>query len=126
MTNTYNPLNDKLHMVINDLYPPQVVNLWNAYCRDQIRDEDLIYSMCTNVIEEELKKWSRSDIVNGLRRYDERDNWFIVSKTTSEIICFPDWELEKYVSMYELVDWLLKGNRWKDYDALAAPMEASL
>lgn len=126
MTKTYNPLNDKLHMVINDLYPPQVVNLWNAYCRDQIRDEDIIHPMYTNVLNEELKKWSPSEIVMALRRYDERDNWFIVSKTTSEIICFPDWELEKYVSMYELVDWLLKGNRWKDYDFIASPMEAPL
>lgn len=126
MTKTYNPLNDKLHMVINDLYPPAVVYLWNTYCRDQMRDEDLIHPMYTNVIEEELKKWSRSDIVIGLRRSDDRDNWFIVSEATSEIICFPDWELEKHIDEYALVEWLLKGNRWKDYDALAAPMEASL
>lgn len=126
MTKTYNPLNDKLHMVINDLYPPQVVYLWNTYCRDQRRDEDLIHPMYTNVIEEELKKWSRSDIVIGLRRSDDRDNWFIVSEATSEIICCPDWELGEHIDEYALVEWLLKGNRWKDYDALAAPMEASL
>lgn len=126
MTKTYNPLNGKLHMVINDLYPPEVVYLWNTYCRDQIRDEDLIHPMYTNVIEEELKKWSRSDIVIGLRRSDDRDNWFIVSEATSEIICFPDWELEEHIDEDALVEWLLKDNRWKDYDALAAPMEASL
>lgn len=120
----YDPLKAKLHLVINDeLYPIDVVYLWNDYCEAKGKTEEIIYPFCGDTIDEVLKAWSPSKIVFALQRTDERDEWFQVSEADSEIVCFPDWEMGNYVDEFALVDWLFKGNRWKKYDALKSGVD---
>ncbi len=117
---TYNgglKLDGALHMVINDdLYPRQVVRIWNDYCQSQSMNENEIYEFCGDNLDEMLSNWAPSEIALAIRRTEERDEWFQISATYSEINCFPDWELLNYVDIHDLVDWLINNDKWKEYN----------
>ena len=117
---TYNgglQLGGALLMIIDDeLYPRQVVRIWNDYCQDQNMNEDEIFEFCGDVLDEMLSGWSPSEIALAVRRTEECDSWFNISVSCSEIDCFPDSELFNYVYRCDLVDWLVENDRWKEYN----------
>lgn len=102
----------------DELYPRQVVRIWNDYFQDQNMNENEIYEFCGDNLDEMLNGWSPSEIAFAIRRTEERDEWFKISASCSEINCFPDWELCNYVDTYALVEWLIENDRWKEYDKL--------
>lgn len=129
MTNTnikFNPMVGKLHIAIDELYTNEVVHLWNNLCIAQNRTEDIIYPFVEDIVDNVLKDWSPSAIAFSLQRSDERDEWFIVSKSSSEIICFPEWEANNYINMDELIDWLVEGDKWQEYDELKPAADIEL
>lgn len=100
----------------DELYPRQVVRIWNDYCQDQNMNENEIYEFCGDNLDEMLNGWSPSEIAFAIRRTEERDEWFKISASCSEINCFPDWELCNYVDIHDLVDWLINNDKWKEYN----------
>lgn len=119
---TYNnglTLEGALHIALEDeLYERQVVRIWNEYCQDQNMNEDEVYAFCGDCLDEVFSGWAPSEIAFAIRRTDERDEWFKISTSCSEINCFPNWELFNYVDSSALVEWLIKNNRWKEYEEL--------
>lgn len=121
MTNTkFNPLPGKLMLVIDELYTNEVVHLWNNLCIAQNRTEDIIYPFVGDIVNNALKNWSPSAIAFSLQRSDERDEWFQVNESSSEIVCFPEWEVNDHIDIDELIDWLVKDDKWQEYDELAS------
>lgn len=119
MTNTkFNPLPGKLMLVIDELYTNEVVHLWNNLCIAQNRTEDIIYPFVGDIVDNVLKNWSPSAIAFSLHRSDERDEWFQVNESNSEIVCFPEWEVNDHIDIDELIDWLVKDDKWQEYDEL--------
>lgn len=119
MTNTkFNPLPGKLMLVIDELYTNEVVHLWNNLCIAQNRTEDIIYPFVGDIVDNVLKNWSPSAIAFSLQRSDERDEWFQVNESSSEIVCFPEWEVNDHIDIDELIDWLVKDDKWQEYDEL--------
>lgn len=102
----------------DELYERQVVRIWNDYCQDQNMNEDEIYAFCGDNLDEMLSGWAPSEIAFAIRRTEECDEWFKISASCSEINCFPDWELFNYVDIYDLIEWLVGNDRWKEYDEL--------
>lgn len=120
-THKYNPLPAKLEMIILDeLYTMQVVRLWNNYCTDQSLEEAIIHPFCAEIIDTVLKHWAPSDILFGLQHSDERDAWFKVSESTSEILCFPEWEVSDHIDLNALIDWLVEDDRYQEYTEFAS------
>lgn len=121
MTNTkFNPLPGKLMLVIDELYTNEVVAIWNNLCIAQNRTEDIIYPFVGDIVDNVLKNWSPSAIAFSLQRSDERDEWFQVNESSSEIVCFPEWEVNDHIDIDELIDWLVKDDKWQEYDELAS------
>ena len=121
MTNTkFNPLPGKLMLVIDELYTNEVVHLWNNLCIAQNRTEDIIYPFVGDIVDNVLKNWKPSAIAFSLQRSDERDEWFQVNESSSEIVCFPEWEVNDHIDIDELIDWLVKDDKWQEYDELAS------
>lgn len=121
MTNTkFNPLPGKLMLVIDELYTNEVVHLWNNLCIAQNRTEDIIYPFVGVIVDNALKNWSPSAIAFSLQRSDERDEWFQVNESSSEIVCFPEWEVNEHIDIDELIAWLVKNDKWQEYDELAS------
>lgn len=118
-TNKFNPMRAKLHLYINDtMLTYEVVSLWNDYVDEQGRDDEYIWPFTEDTINELLKGWQPSDIIFSLQRTDQRDSWFILNESSSEIISFPEWEANNYINMDELIDWLVKDDKWQEYDEL--------
>lgn len=118
-TNKFNPMRAKLHLYINDtMLTYEVVSLWNDYVDEQGRDDEYIWPFTEDTINELLKGWHPSDIIFSLQRTDQRDSWFILNESSSEIISFPEWEANNYINMDELIDWLVKDDKWQEYDEL--------
>lgn len=118
-TNKFNPMRAKLHLYINDtMLTYEVVSLWNDYVDEQGRDDEYIWPFTEDTINELLKGWHPSDIIFSLQRTDQRDRWFILNESSSEIISFPEWEANNYINMDELIDWLVKDDKWQEYDEL--------
>lgn len=118
-TNKFNPMRAKLHLYINDtLLTYEVVSLWNDYVDEQGRDDEYIWPFTEDTLNELLKGWHPSDIIFSLQRTDQRDSWFILNESSSEIISFPEWEADNYINMDELIDWLVKDDKWQEYDEL--------
>lgn len=127
MTNTkFNPLPGKLMLVIDELYTNEVVHLWNNFCIAQNRTEDIIYPFVEDVVDNVLKNWSPSAIAFSLQRSDERDEWFQVNESSSEIVCFPEWEINDNIDINELIDWLVKDDKWQEYDELKPAADIEL
>lgn len=121
MTNTkFNPLPGKLMLVIDELYTNEVVHIWNNRCIAQNITEDIIYPFVGDIVDNVLKNWSPSAIAFSLQRSDERDEWFQVNESSSEIVCFPEWEVNDHIDIDELIDWLVKDDKWQEYDELAS------
>lgn len=121
MTNTkFNPLPGKLMLVIDELYTNEVVHIWNNRCIAQNLTEDIIYPFVGDIVDNVLKNWSPSAIAFSLQRSDERDEWFQVNESSSEIVCFPEWEVNDHIDINELIDWLVKDDKWQEYDELAS------
>lgn len=126
-TNKFNPMRDKLHLYINDtMLTYEVVSLWNDYVDEQGRDDEYIWPFTEDTINELLKGWHPSDIIFSLQRTDQRDSWFILNKSSSEIISFPEWEANNYINMDELIDWLVKDDKWQEYDELKPAADIEL
>lgn len=127
MTNTkFNPLPGKLMLVIDELYTNEVVHIWNNLCIAQNRTEDIIYPFVGDIVDDVLKNWSPSAIAFSLQRSDERDEWFQVNESRSEIVCFPEWEVNDHIDINELIDWLVKGDKWQEYDELKPTADIEL
>ena len=127
MTNTkFNPLPGKLMLVIDELYTNEVVHLWNNLCIAQNRTEDIIYPFVGDIVDNVLKNWSPSAIAFSLQRSDERDEWFQVNESSSEIVCFPEWEVNDHIDIDELIDWLVKDDKWQEYDELKPAADIEL
>lgn len=126
-TNKFNPMRDKLHLYINDtMLTYEVVSLWNDYVDEQGRDDEYIWPFTEDTINELLKGWHPSDIIFSLQRTDQRDSWFILNESSSEIISFPEWEANNYINMDELIDWLVKDDKWQEYDELKPAADIEL
>lgn len=126
-TNKFNPMRDKLHLYINDtMLTYEVVSLWNDYVDEQGRDDEYIWPFTEDTINELLKGWHPSDIIFSLQRTDQRDSWFIQNESSSEIISFPEWEVHNYINMDELIDWLVKDDKWQEYDELKPAADIEL
>lgn len=125
-TNKFNPLPGKLMLVINELYPAEVVSLWNDYCKSIDDTDHCIHCLCGDELDEVLKDWAPSDIVFSLNRSDERDAYFQVIESTSEIKCFPEWEINDNLDINELIDWLVKDDKWQEYDELKPAADIEL
>ena len=126
-TNKFNPMRAKIHLYINDtMLTYEVVSLWNDYVDEQGRDDEYIWPFTEDTINEVLKDWAPSDIVFSLIRSDERDRWFILNKASSEIISFPEWEANNYINLDELIDWLVKDDKWQEYDELKPAADIEL
>lgn len=105
MTNTkFNPLPGKLMLVIDELYTNEVVHIWNNLCIAQNCTEDIIYPFVGDIVDDVLKNWSPSAIAFSLQRSDERDEWFQVNESRSEIVCFPEWKVNDHIDINELID----------------------
>lgn len=129
MTNNlkFNPMRAKLHLYINDtMLTYEVVSLWNDYVDEQGRDDEHIWPFTEDTIDELLKGWPPSDIIFSLQRTDQRDSWFILNEASSEIISFPEWEANNYINMDELIDWLVKDDKWQEYDELKPAADIEL
>lgn len=127
MTNTkFNPLPGKLMLVIDELYTNEVVHIWNNLCIAQNRTEDIIYPFVGDIVDDVLKNWSPSASAFSLQRSDERDEWFQVNESRSEIVCFPEWEVNDHIDINELIDWLVKGDKWQEYDELKPTADIEL
>lgn len=123
----FNPLPGKLQLIIDEeLYTSEVINIWNDYVDEQGREDEYIWLFCEDNLDELLKDWPPSDIVFSLQCSDERDNWFIINHSSSEIISFPEWEVENHVNMPELIDWLVKDDKWQEYPELASAADIEL
>lgn len=126
-TNKFNPMRAKLHLYINDtMLTYEVVSLWNDYVDEQGRDDEYIWPFTEDTINELLKGWHPSDIIFSLQRTDQRDRWFILNESSSEIISFPEWEANNYINMDELIDWLVKDDKWQEYDELKPAADIEL
>lgn len=126
-TNKFNPMRAKLHLYINDtMLTYEVVSLWNDYVDEQGRDDEYIWPFTEDTIDELLKGWRPSDIIFSLQRTDQRDRWFILNESSSEIISFPEWEANNYINMDELIDWLVKDDKWQEYDELKPAADIEL
>lgn len=126
-TNKFNPMRAKLHLYINDtMLTYEVVSLWNDYVDEQGRDDECIWPFTEDTINELLKGWCPSDIIFSLQRTDQRDSWFILDESSSEIISFPEWEANNYINMDELIDWLVKDDKWQEYDELKPAADIEL
>lgn len=126
-TNKFNPMRAKLHLYINDtMLTYEVVSLWNDYVDEQGRDDEYIWPFTEDTINELLKGWHPSDIIFSLQRTDQRDSWFILNESSSEIISFPEWEANNYINMDELIDWLVKDDKWQEYDELKPAADIEL
>ena len=126
-TNMFNPMRAKLHLYINDtMLTYEVVSLWNDYVDEQGRDDEYIWPFTEDTINELLKGWHPSDIIFSLQRTDQRDRWFILNESSSEIISFPEWEADNYINMDELIDWLVKDDKWQEYDELKPAADIEL
>lgn len=44
----------------------------------------------------------------------------------SVIISFPEWEANNYINMDELIDWLVKDDKWQEYDELKPAADIEL
>lgn len=116
--NKFNSLRSKLMLVIDELYPDEVISIWNDYCKFIDDTDHCIHCLCGDKLDEVLKDWTPRDIVFSLIRSDERDAYFQVIKSASEINCFPGWKINDNLDINELLDWLVKDNRWQEYDEL--------
>lgn len=125
-TNKFNPLPGKLMLVIDDLYPTEVISLWNDYCKSTDDTERCIHRLCGDKLNEVLKDWAPSEIVFSLIRSDARDAYFQVIESTSEIKCFPEWEINDNIDINELIDWLVKDDKWQEYDELKPAADIEL
>ena len=125
-TNKFNPLLDKLMLVIDELYPAEVVPIWNDYCKSIDDTDHCIHWLCGDKLDELLKDWAPSDIVFSLNRSGERDAYFQVIESTSEINCFPEWEINDNIDINELIDWLVKDDKWQEYDELKPAADIEL
>ena len=126
-TNKFNSMRAKLHLYINDtMLTYEVVSLWNDYVDEQGRDDEYIWPFTEDTINELLKGWHPSDIIFSLQRTDQRDSWFILNESSSEIISFPEWEVYNYINMDELIDWLVKDDKWQEYDELKPAADIEL
>lgn len=125
-TNKFNTLPGKLMLVIDDLYPAEVVSLWNDYCKSTDDTEHCIHWLCGDKLNEVLKDWAPSEIVFSLNRSDERDAYFQVIESTSEINCFPEWEIDNNLDIKRLIDWLVKDDKWQEYDELKPAADIEL
>ena len=126
-TNKFNPMRTKLHLYINDtMLTHEVVSLWNDYVDEQGRDDEYIWPFTEDTINELLKGWHPSDIIFSLQRTDQRDRWFILNESSSEIISFPEWEANNYINVDELIDWLVKDDKWQEYDELKPAADIEL
>jgi hypothetical protein len=126
-TNKFNPMRAKLHLYINDtMLTYEVVSLWNDYVDEQGRDDEHIWPFTEDKINELLKGWHPSDIIFSLQRTDQRDRWFILNESRSEIISFPEWEADNYINLDELIDWLVKDDKWQEYDELKPAADIEL
>lgn len=126
-TNKFNPMRAKLHLYINDtMFTYEVVSLWNDYVDEQGRDDEHIWPFTEDTIDELLKGWHPSDIIFSLQRTDQRDRWFILNESSSEIISFPEWEANNYINLDELIDWLVKDDKWQEYDELKPAADIEL
>ena len=126
-TNKFNPMRAKILLYINDtLLTYEVVSLWNAYVDEQGRDDEHIWPFTEDTIDELLKGWQPSDIIFSLHRTDQRDSWFILSESSSEIISFPEWEASNYINLDELIDWLIEDDKWQEYDELKPAADIEL
>lgn len=81
-TNKLNPLPGKLMLVINELYPAEVVPIWNDYCKSIDDTDHYIHWLCGDKLDEVLKDWAPSDIVFSLIRSDKRDAYFQVIESS--------------------------------------------
>lgn len=45
---------------------------------------------------------------------------------TSEINCFPEWEINDNIDINELIDWLVKDDKWQEYDELKPAVDIEL
>lgn len=77
-------------------------------------------------LQEVIKDWAPSDIVFSLIRSDARDAYFQVIESTSEINCFPEWEINDNIDINELIDWLVKDDKWQEYDELKPAADIEL
>lgn len=125
-TNKFNTLPGKLMLVIDDLYPAEVVSLWNDYCKSTDDTEHCIHWLCGDKLNEVLKDWTPSEIVFSLNRSDERDAYFQVIESASEINCFPEWEISDNLDINELIEWLVKDDKWQEYDELKPAADIEL
>lgn len=126
-TNKFNPMRAKLHLYINDtMLTYEVVSLWNDYVDEQGRDDEYIWPFTEDTINELLKGWHPSDIIFSLQRTDQRDSWFILNESSSEIVCFPEWEVNDHIDIDELIDWLVKDDKWQEYDELKPAADIEL
>ena len=129
MTNNlkFNPMRDKLNLYINNaMFTYEVVSLWNDYVDEQGRDDEYIWPFTEDTIDELLKGWHPSDIIFSLQRTDQRDSWFILNGSSSEIISFPEWEANNYINLDELIDWLIEDDKWQEYDELKPAADIEL
>lgn len=123
----FNPMRAKLHLYINDtMLTYEVVSLWNDYVDEQGRDDEYIWPFTEDTLDELLKGWPPSDIIFSLQRTDQRDRWFILNESSSEIISFPEWEANNYINMDELIDWLIEDDKWQEYDELKPAADIEL
>lgn len=49
-----------------------------------------------------------------------------VNESRSEIVCFPEWEVNDHIDINELIDWLVKGDKWQEYDELKPAADIEL
>ena len=56
-TNKFNPLPGKLMLVINELYPAEVISIWNDYCKSIDDTDHCIHWLCGDKLNEVLKDW---------------------------------------------------------------------
>lgn len=125
-TNKFNPLSSKLMLVIDELYSAEVISIWNDYCKSIGDTNRCIHWLCGDKLDEVLKDWTPSEIVFGLNRSDERDAYFQVIESTSEIKCFPEWKINDNIDINELIDWLVKEDKWQEYDELKPAADIEL
>ena len=123
----FNSMRTKLHLYINDtMLTYEVVSLWNDYVDEQGRDDEHIWPFTEDTINELLKGWHPSEIIFAIQRTDQRDSWFILNESSSEIISFPEWEVNNYINIDELIAWLVKDDKWQEYDELKPAVDIKL
>lgn len=79
--------------------------LWNAMHYSDFRDEER-----TLLVIREVKHYA---LMQGI-------------ESTSEIKCFPEWEINDNIDINELIDWLVKDDKWQEYDELKPAADIEL